>query len=141
MSIEKDITYLKNVLGEIRLANEFKKYLISIRDLNSFLSLDELLWCSDHVTTLNLRDLSSDCFGMGYFINRQKDSLDLTYYKALIIIYKFDEMSDGCLEQFEEDYGVSFIQNLKKVKVSPPDMSKITEREKQIAEKWWSRKY
>jgi hypothetical protein len=47
MSIEKDITYLKNVLAEIRLANEFKKYLISIRDLNSFLSLDELLWGSD----------------------------------------------------------------------------------------------
>jgi hypothetical protein len=58
-----------------------------------------------------------------------------------MIISKFDEMSDGCLEQFEEDYGDTFLATLRKVKVSPPDMTKITEREKNFAKKWWSRKY
>jgi hypothetical protein len=54
---------------------------LNLRDLSSdnvtALNLRDL--SSDNVTSLNLRDLSSDCFGMGSFINRQKDSLDLTY--------------------------------------------------------------
>lgn len=85
----------------MRLEKELDKYLISIHYLNGLLSLEKN---TDSKTTLwfdplceIVSNLRYDHVGMAHFINQEKDSVDLLYYKVNIVISKINEMSAKCL--------------------------------------------